>query len=334
VQTLYLNEHGLTLKKKSNRIIVKKEGRIIQEIPVVDLKRLFVFGNSQLSTELMRYLASRGIEIAFLSMKGRFRYRLTPETSKNIFLRLAQHEKYREHLFRLQISRNFVRAKIWNQRSLLIRYQRNQPDTDLRIHINFLKSLLPQIDHHDDLQGIMGIEGRAAKMYFAGFNKLLQNGFELPERKYYPAPDPVNAMLSFGYMIVLYEIQSLLEAHGFDVYLGFMHSLRYGRASLATDLLEEFRSPIIDRLVLYLINKKIIKIKDFKKDNQDKGVILSDQARKIYLSNYDKFMATPFHYKKDNTRKTYRKILRDQSTSLERVVLGSHVEYKPYVFYS
>lgn len=333
METIYLTDNGLQLKRKSNRIVLKKDGKIVEEIPILDLKRILIFGNNQMSTELMRYLAGKGIEVAFLSSTGRFKFRIVPETSKNIYLRMAQHDRYREKEFRVSMSRTIVRAKLKNQRSLLVRYQRNRPEVDLKRSLAALKGFIHQTEEMDSVERLMGIEGIGSKAYFEAYGKLVGGGFEFTKREYYPAPDPVNALLSFGYMLLFNELSSLLEACGFDIFLGFLHSTRYGRASLSTDLIEDLRSPLIDRLVLYLINKGTIKPAQFVQVEGKKGVRMDDAARKTYLSNYEKFMTAHFQDPATAKRKDYRGILREKVMGLERSVLN-RAEYRPYAYYS
>lgn len=333
MQTIYLTDNGLQLKRKSNRIVVKKDGRIHEEIPILDLKRIMIFGNNQLSTELMRYLAGKGIEVAFLSSNGRFKFRIVPETSKNIYLRIAQHDRHRDMDFRVSISRTIVKAKLKNQRSVLVRYQRNRPDVDLGGAIVALTNIIRKTEQAEGIEGLMGIEGIGSKTYFEAYGKLLSGGFEFTGREYYPAPDPVNALLSFGYMLLFNELGGLLEACGFDIFLGFLHSTRYGRASLSTDVIEDLRSPLIDRFVLLLVNKGAIKPAQFSAVEGKKGVRMNDAARETYLSNYEKFMTARFQDPADGKRKSYREVLKEKVMGLERAILN-RAEYKPYVFLS
>ena len=132
-------------------------------------------------------------------------------------------------------------------------------------------------------------------------------------------------------MMIFNELSSLLEAFGFDVYLGFLHSVRYGRASLANDLMEELRSPVVDRLVLFLINVGAIKPDQFiPKGNQ--AVLMSDKARETYLNNYEKFMTAGFRDAKRKKQTNYREIIKERVLDLERVLLRN-AEYSPYIFY-
>lgn len=333
MQTIYVTDNGLQLKRKSNRILLKKDGKTMEEIPILDLKRILIFGNNQLSTELMRHLAGKGIEVAFLSSHGGFKFRIVPETSKNIYLRMAQHKCFDDRDFRLRFSKAVVEAKLKNQRSLLLRFQRNRRDADLEGSIGALQACARQVPEKTTVAEVMGVEGMGSKSYFQAFGRLLLGGFQFTGREYYPAPDPVNAMLSFGYMLLFNEMCSLLEACGFDVFLGFLHSTRYGRASLASDMVEELRSPVIDRLVLYLINKGVIKPTQFTAAAEKKGIRMDDPARSAFLANYEKFLTAEFQEPKSGKRMNYRDIIKGRVMQLEKALLNK-VDYLPYVFLS
>ena len=333
MQTLYITDNGLQLRRRSNRIVLKKDGKVVEEIPILNLKRILIFGNNQLTTELLRYLAGKGIEVAFLSTSGRFKFRIVPETSKNIYLRMAQHDRYRDTAYRVRMSKSIVEGKLKNQRSVLMRCQRNQPGIDLQVAVGALRKCIEQVPEKSSIEEIMGVEGIGSRAYFEAYGRLLLGGFELSRREYYPPPDPVNALLSFGYMVLFNELSSLLEACGFDVFLGFLHGTRYGRASLATDMIEELRGPVIDRLVLYMINKGAVKPAQFSAREGKKSVRMDEDALKTYLSNYERFMTASFQDPADGKRKTYRDLVKQKVLDLERAVLNK-LEYTPHLFHS
>ncbi|MFP4309671.1 MAG: CRISPR-associated endonuclease Cas1 [Desulfococcaceae bacterium] len=331
METLYVVENGLQLKKRSNRILVKKGGKTIEEYRTGDLKRVLVFGNSQITTELMRFLAGKGVDVAFLSRSGKFGYRLVPEKSRNIFLRMAHHDRYRDEPFRLRLSRAFIRGKVSNQRAFLVRYQRIRSGLDLSEALKGLKKSVFRSGEAENIEQLRGIEGNAGRIFFAAFGQLLLNDFHFSARRYHPPPDPVNAMLGFGYMLLFNELAGLLEAFGFDAYVGFLHEIRYGRKSLASDLMEEMRSPIVDRLVLYLINKGMIDKKAFTKE---KGkCMMDDNSRKTFISNYEAFMKAPFATRNEGKITNFREVLRDRVKCLERAIMHQD-EYLPFKFRS
>ncbi len=332
MNTVYITDNGVMLKRVSQRIALKKDGKIIREIPISDLKRVLVFGNNQVSTDLMGYLSSRGIELAFLSRSGKYKFRVVPETSKNIYLRMAQHHVYENEQLRINWARIIVRAKITNQRSFLLRCRRIHPEADLSESIDHLKNSLDKLGEKKTLNELMGAEGFASSVYFKVYGRLVHHGFEFSGRSYYPPRDPVNALLSFGYMLVFNEIYGLCEGCGFDVFLGFFHSVAYGRASLVSDIMEEFRTPIIDRMVIYLINHGVFKPEQFA-ETENKGIRMDDAALKTYLKNYEKYMTSLFVDMKTREQKTYRQILRENVYKFEQAVLNG-TDYEPHVFYS
>ncbi len=331
MDALYLVDQGLQVKLRSERLLIKKGGRVIEEIPVEGLQRVVVFGRNQITTDVLRLFAAKGVDVAFLSRHGHFYCRLVPVGSKNIYLRLAQNGKYRQDGFRLQLARVLVRAKIHNQRALLVRYRQHSGVKELNEGIDTLRCALGAIESAEELDKVRGIEGHASRCYFASLAKLLRHGFTFPGRHYRPSPDPVNAMLSFGYTLVTNELMGLLEAHGLDVHLGFFHGLRYGRASLATDLVEEFRAPVVDRLVLYLINKRIVGLNQFHTGTSG-DCRMDDQALRAYLGNYERFVNSAFADRTTRTRSNYRALFRRQVRRLEATLL-KEAAYEPYMFY-
>jgi CRISPR-associated protein Cas1 len=331
METLYVVENGLQLKKRSNRILVKKNGKAVEEYRTRNLKRVLVFGNSQVTTELMRFLAGKGIDVAFLSRSGKFGYRLVPDLSRNIYLRMAQHDRYRDPSFRLRLSQAFIRGKVSNQRAFLVRYQRIRPELDLGEALTALKKSILRTEEAKNIEQLRGIEGNAGRFFFASFGQLLLQDFYFRTRRYHPAPDPVNAMLGFGYMLVFNELSGILEAFGFDPHVGFLHEIRYGRKSLGSDLIEELRSPIVDRLVLYLINKGMMRKKSF--TNEKGKCMMDDNSRKTFISNYEAFMNAPFATRKEGEVTNFREVLRDRVKCLEKAVMEDQA-YTPFLFRS
>jgi CRISP-associated protein Cas1 len=179
------------------------------------------------------------------------------------------------------------------------------------------------------VEEVMGVEGFAARSYFSAFGRLLSGGFVFRGRAFHPPPDPVNALLSFGYMMLFNEISSLLEAFGFDIYLGFLHSISRGRASLATDLMEEFRSPVVDRLTVYLINLGVVRPEQFAPGERG-GVRMDDAARKAYVKNFEKFMTAEFVERRSDETNTFRKIIRGNIAGLEKHLLEGE-PYRPFL---
>jgi CRISPR-associated protein Cas1 len=181
-----------------------------------------------------------------------------------------------------------------------------------------------------NLAALLGHEGAGARVYFAAFSKMLRHRLGFTGRQRHPAPDPVNALLSLGYTLVYHELSSLLDGLGFDPYLGFFHQPRFGHAGLASDLLEEFRAPLVDRLTLSLINRRVFADTDFYQHTSG-GVYLHDEPRKRYFLEYEAFVSREFRAPDDSGAIDFRRLFRRQAERLRRLLLLGE-PYEPYKF--
>jgi len=329
MSTLYLTEQGSKLRKTSKRLVVEKYGTTLLEVPAYGIDRLLIFGAVQLSTQAISFLLDSGIEVSFLSMNGRLKGKLTPVQSKNVFLRLAQYDRYKDDEFKLMIARSIIEAKLKNQRTLILRYQRNHPGIDFTSELDTIDNALSSLPHKKAISSIMGLEGASTGAYFRCYARMLSQNFVFEKRTRHPPLDPVNALLSLGYVLITNEIAALVEAAGFDPFIGFLHGLRYGRQSLPLDLVEEFRHPVVDGLVQTVINSGSIKEADFHKENKG-AVFLNKDALKRFLSFYEERMEKQFLYRENDSETCYRKLLRDQVENMERAVLNGE-QYQPFL---
>jgi CRISPR-associated protein Cas1 len=160
---------------------------------------------------------------------------------------------------------------------------------------------------------------------------MVRHSFQFDRRQRRPAPDPVNALLSLGYTMLYNEISSLLDGIGFDPYLGFFHQPHYGHATLASDLMEEFRSPLTDRFTLSLINNRVLQEEDFFLHEPSKSVYLKDEARKRYFFEYESFVTRPMKASDETSETHFRRLFKQQAERLNRA-LTKEEPYKPYRF--
>jgi CRISPR-associated protein Cas1 len=329
MSTLYLTEQGSKLRKTSRRLVVEKGGTTLLEVPAYDIDGVLIFGAVQLSTQAISFLLDSGIEVSFFSMNGRLKGKLTPVQSKNVFLRLAQYDRYKDDEFKVMIAKSIVEAKLKNQRTLILRYQRNHPGIDFASELDVIARTLSLLPHKKTISSIMGLEGASTGAYFRCYAKMLSQNFNFEKRTRHPPLDPVNALLSLGYVLISNEIAALVESAGFDPFIGFLHGLRYGRQSLPLDLVEEFRHPVVDGLVLTVINTGSVKEADFHKENKG-AVFLNKDAFKRFLSVYEERMEKLFVYMEKDAYTSYRKVFRMQVENMERVVLNRE-KYQPFL---
>ena len=228
------------------------------------------------------------------------------------------------------MARTIAWAKISNQRSVLMHYRRRRPGVVLDEAVAALKEYSRQTGSVGGYKQLMGLEGSASRVYFTAVSILLKGGFTMSGRNYHPPRDPVNALLSFGYSLLFGELNGLLLAHGFDPMLGCYHRVRYGRASLVNDLMEEFRAPLVDRLVLYLVNKRVVHPGDFC-GCRERGVTLDDVARRRFFAGYENFVSRRFHDRRSGQQRNFRGLFRDSVLSLGRV-FSDDGEYRPFLY--
>lgn len=289
LNTLYvtLPDAWLRLDNDTLRVEVERETRL--RVPLHHLSAVVCFGHTGLSAPLMHRLADESIALVLLDSHGRFKARLEGAVSGNVLLRQAQFRRVGEAAFTLDTARACVAGKIKNCRQVLQRGAREAKTADeaarlTRVAQDLAASLraLPQASNLDALRGL---EGEAARQYFSGMTLLLRPDarahFAMDGRTRRPPRDRFNALLSFLYAMWMNDCRSALEAAGLDPQVGFLHTLRPGRAALALDLMEEFR-PWADRLALTLVNRGQVKAGDFDV-REGGGVVLQAEARKTVV---------------------------------------------------
>ncbi|PIE07757.1 MAG: subtype I-C CRISPR-associated endonuclease Cas1 [Rhodobacterales bacterium] len=288
LNTLYVTSEGAWLHKDGANVVVRVEGTEKGRAPLHLLGAIICFGQVGVSPELMHACAGEGVCITFLGWSGRFLARVEGPTSGNVLLRRAQHDRSLHDP--LPIARAMVAAKLANQRGVLRRHMRDHGDGD-----SDLAALEPRLSRAarlaldaPDMETLRGLEGEAANAYFNGFPQLIRvDDMPFNGRSRRPPLDPVNATLSFLYVLLAADCRAALESVGLDPQMGFLHADRPGRPSLALDLMEEFRGPLADRTCLSLINRRQLRPSDFRSEETG-AVLLSDDGRKTVLTAWQK----------------------------------------------
>lgn len=285
LNTLYITTQDSYLGKEGECVAVHNDGAIKGKIPIHTLDGLVLYGRVSCSPALLEHCAKNGVSVSWLTEYGKFLAAMHGPVSGNVLLRKAQYGASDNIVFSSAVARSCIVGKLYNCRTVLLRTARNKPDTALDIAVKELGHSLTRLDRADSLEELRGIEGDAARTYFSVFDKLILSShpeFAFKGRNRRPPLDPVNCLLSFLYTLLAHDVRSALETVGLDPAVGFLHRIRPGRASLALDMMEEFRPYIADRLALTLLNKGQLTPADFKK--QESGaVILSDNGRKTLL---------------------------------------------------
>ena len=292
LNTLYVTSENSYLSLDGENIVVFEDKKEVGRLPLHNLEGIVSFGYRGTSSALMGACADRNISLCYVTPQGKFLARVTGKIKGNVILRQQQYESSRDKEISLSIAKNCITGKIYNARWVLERAVRDhslQINTDqVKTASVHLKQSLEYIRNSQSKEQLRGYEGEAASIYFGVFNELIlqqKKEFEFCGRNKRPPLDNINAMLSFVYTLLTNQIASALECVGLDPYIGYLHTERPGRVSLALDLIEELRAPLADRFVLSLINKKVITRKNFK-TKENGAVIMDDEARKRLLTEW------------------------------------------------
>lgn len=292
LNTLYVTSENSYLSLDGENIVVFEDKKEVGRLPLHNLEGIVSFGYRGTSPALMGACADRNISLCYVTPQGKFLARVTGKIKGNVILRQQQYESSRDKEISLSIAKNCITGKIYNARWVLERAVRDhslQINTDqVKTASVHLKQSLEYIRNSQSKEQLRGYEGEAASIYFGVFNELIlqqKKDFVFCGRNKRPPLDNINAMLSFVYTLLTNQIASALECVGLDPYIGYLHTERPGRVSLALDLIEELRAPLADRFVLSLINKKVITRKNFK-TKENGAVIMDDEARKRLLTEW------------------------------------------------
>lgn len=336
--TLYVTSPDAFLSLDGENILVRTDESVLGRVPVHNLEGVVSFGYRSASPRLMAACAERGVGLAFFTPHGRFLSRVSGAVSGNVLLRATQYRTADSTEKSLPLAKMFLTGKLYNSRWLLERFCR---DHAVRIDENavrqaavYQKNALKQIECAPDSETLLGIEGSAAKSYFSVFNELIlrnKDDFSFDERNRRPPLDPVNALLSFTYSLLGNEIAGALEGVGLDPAVGFFHTLRQGRKSLALDMLEEFRAPLADRFVLSLINLGTVTAKDFE-SKENGAVYLKDDARRNFLSAWQKRKQEEITHPFLKEKIAWGLVPHAQAMLLSRYLRGDLDAYPPFMW--
>ena len=329
--TLYLLEPGTSLFKKHLRFVIHIPKKERLEVPIREVENILLFGNINLSTTAIATCLESSINVLFLSSYGRYKGHIWNKDCSNLNLELLQYQNYSNSVFQFAISKAIVKGKLLNSKQLLLRLNRQRKILAVQKTISNLDSDLKAIDSITDIDRLRGYEGISAARYFPALGQLITNtDFQFSQRHRQPPTDPVNALLSFGYTLLFNNILSLIIAEGLSPYFGNLHYGERKKPYLAFDLMEEFRSLIVDSLMVNLINKNILKKEDFETHSDKEGIYLTNKSRRKFLNEFEKRMNQQITHPVLQTQLTYRETIQFQIRLYKRSLVSSSL-YQPFL---
>jgi len=285
LNTLYVTIPQAYLNKEGETVQVRIEKEIRLRIPIHTLEGIVCVGQVSMSPALMGFCAERNVGVSFLSEHGRFLARIQGPVQGNVLLRREQYRRADDDAASTEIARAVLLAKIANCRTSLLRTAREHPSSSLERAAVQLGQSLRLVEKEESLDSLRGIEGDAARVYFAVFDELIRQqkeAFFFRRRSRRPPLDNMNALLSFLYVLLAHDVASALETVGLDPAVGYLHRDRPGRSGLALDLMEELRPVLADRLALTLVNRLQVSDSGFSCSSSG-GVAMNDSTRKDVL---------------------------------------------------
>ena len=291
LNTLYITTPEAYLSKDGLNVVVSVDKEERFRIPIMNVESIVTFGYMGASPGLMKLCMDNNVALSFMTPQGRFICRMQGPIKGNVLLRKKQYSLSEDENVALHLAKLFILGKVFNTRSILQRYIRdNGADEEVERVVKQLEWRKKRIMQAENMDILRGEEGHAANAYFDVFSHLIlhqKDDFPFNGRNRRPPKDEVNAMLSFVYTLIANDVAAALESVGLDPYVGFMHTLRPGRTSLALDMMEELRAYLGDRLVLSMINRKQITKKDFIRQSDD-SFVMTDSCRKELLNTWQK----------------------------------------------
>ena len=330
--TIFVTTEGALLRAKGERVRIEKADELLANVNFKRVRQIVCVGRVGVTSALLHHIAERGIDLAWLYEDGRYAARLTTLSGGgDPELRLAQYQELLDERRRLRIARQFVAGKITNMRVGLLRAARSQEQPELADRQPRPAAARTTALAAASIAELMGCEGAATRDYFDGLSRVLGSEWGFTTRQRRPPPDPVNAMLSFGYTLLLNEAVTACVLAGLDPYLGMLHSPHRNRPSLALDLIEEVRPVIVDATVVRLARTRQVTPASFTL-TAEHGCRLDDAGRRAFLEAFERRMLTLVHHPLEARRIAWRQALAAQARQLSAVIAGRQPEYRPVIW--
>ena len=338
LNTLFITSEDAYLALENENVVIHKGKEKAGQYPLQVLESILSFSYKGASPALMGACVEKGIGLSFLTRSGRLLARAAGFSSGNVLLRRQQYRIADDLAASCRVARNMVFGKVYNSRWVL---ERTLRDHSLRVDSEKmdvasqrLQESLTPILASEDLNGLLGMEGKAATYYFDVWDEMILNQkdvFRFKGRNRRPPLDRVNALLSMTYTLLTHDCAAALESVGLDAFAGFLHRDRPGRTSLALDLMEELRAPLADRLVLTLINTRVVQKQHFRVQS-GRAVLLTDEGRKLLLNAWQTRKKEEITHPYLKEKVPWGLIPYVQALLLTRYLRGDLDEYPPFLW--
>ncbi len=319
---LYLNEQGTKVSRIGRRLVVSKDEQELASIPIHQISRLVLMGQIQITTSALSLLLDRHIPVVLTTQKGYTRGSLISPLTPHLTVRKAQYTKSQDNEFCMKFARDLVSARAASAANVIRRYLYNHRHIDLKNIIGQIAEYGDLVESQTTIDSLRGVEGIISREYFAGLVEIfkdLQMNFNGRIRR--PPEDPINACLSYVYVLLTSLVENAIQTTSLDVYCGFFHLPNRSAPALALDMVEQFRQPVGDRFVMLLFNKKILQENDFQIGQGDvRPVLLTEKAKKRLIAQWEDFLNTPQRLLENQPMLTPQQLIFKKAEELESAI--------------
>lgn len=314
--------NDIQINRKENTIHFSDGAKLKKDIPIESVERLHLFGEITTNTKFFNFISKYGVIVNFYNYYGFYSGSYYPR-KKNVsgYLLTRQADFYNKKQKRLYIAKAFIDSAAHH---ILRNLRKYKPDTE-----EVMKKVEAErinVMQAEDIKELMGAEGRMRSAYYSAYNFILKNGFTFNKREKRPPTDPVNALISFGNSMMYTTVLGEIYKTQLDPTISFLHEPSTKRFSLCLDIAEIFKPLIIDSLIFYLINNKMITLDDF--DIQENVCFLNDNGRKKFIREYENKLSTTIRHRSLNRSVSYRNFIKLECYKLIKYFIGDEV-YKP-----
>jgi CRISPR-associated endonuclease Cas1/group II intron reverse transcriptase/maturase len=329
MSTLYISDQGAYLKVQQQQFQVFHQQQLRCSVPINRVSHVVLFGCCTISHGAVSLALQHRIPVMYLSSSGRYFGRLQTAGQAKVEYLSQQVLHSQDPTFVLAQAQSIVIGKLHNSRVVLQRLNRKRK-TDLATKaIADLAEVIQRVPSSESVESLLGFEGYAASVYFPAFASLLSGKFEFEKRTRRPPTDPINSLLSLGYTLLSQNIHSMIEAIGLHTHFGNLHTPRPNLPALVCDLMEEFRAPVVDSFVAYLINSNIFAPDDFTPPDARGGVYLHPDGLKRFLKHWEEKLATEVVHPHTGFKVSYRRCMELQVWEYVACLGGEHEVYRP-----
>ena len=327
--TLYVSDQGAYVRVKQQQFQVFSDKELRCSVPASRVSHIVLFGCCTLSHGAVSLALRRRIPVLYLASNGRYFGRLATEGHAQVEYLTRQVQKSLEPDFALNQAKSIILGKLHNSQIVLKRMNRRRKTEKATEAIGALSELMPKVSEADSIETMLGYEGQGAALYFRAYGTLLKGNFAFEKRTRRPPTDPANSLLSLGYTLLSQNLHSMVEAAGLHTHFGNLHLPQKTRPSLVCDLVEEFRAPVVDSFVAYLINANIFTEDDFTPPDERGGVYLFPDALKKFLKHWETTLQKSVTHPHTGYKVSYRRCFELQVWEYVACLMGEREVYRP-----